>query len=393
MTIRIHKCKQYEAWDGFAFKDRRSTVYHLAAWKSVFERSYGLEAHYLVAVNGTKEGESGDELPSGVEERWGGKNKNFGNSIVGLLPLVVVRDFFSGKSLFSLPFLDYGGILALDEKVERALLCEAIKLAKHLRVKSIELRHTEPLGGFSEFDSDGSDGDSTIGVKAPLLDWVMETRVHKVRMLLELPASSEALFKSFKAKLRSQIRRPLKEGLYSRVGGQELLDDFYKVFSANMKDLGSPVHSKKLMKYVLDGFSQQARIVVVYKDVQPLACSLIIGYKDTLSNPWASALREFSRLSPNMLLYWSMLEYGSDNGYSYFDFGRSTPGEGTYRFKKQWGAEAVPLYWHYVSQDGKLRREASSGKNKFEKGAYYWKKLPVSMTKFIGPMIRKRIGL
>ena len=212
-------------------------------------------------------------------------------------------------------------------------------------------------------------------------------------MLLNLPESSEALMKSFKAKLRSQIRKPVKEGLKAKVGGLEFLNDFYHVFCINMRDLGSPVHSKKLMRNVLEEFADKAKILMVHKGSLPVACSLVVGFKDTLENPWASALREYSRLSPNMLLYWTMLEYACNNGYTYFDFGRSSPEEGTYKFKEQWGAQSTTLHWHYVSLNEKLNDEETSEKSKFNKLINCWKKLPVSITKIMGPSIRKHIGL
>ena len=52
------------------------------------------------------------------------------------------------------------------------------------------------------------------------------------------------------------FRKPIKEGLTSKTGGAELLDDFYRVFLVNMRDLGSPVHSLKLMRQVLGEFSE-----------------------------------------------------------------------------------------------------------------------------------------
>jgi len=94
-----------------------------------------------------------------------------------------------------------------------------------------------------------------------------------------------------------------------------------------------------------------------------------------------------------MLLYLRMLEFGCDNGYRVFDFGRSTRGEGTYKFKEQWGATPAPLYWHYISLDGKSRDPESSGTERFEKAALYWRKLPLIVTKIIGPSIRKHISL
>ena len=305
---------------------------------------------------------------------------------VGILPLVHLKHFLFGNSLISLPFFDMGGILADDEKIERALLSEAMRIGRGLKVDHLELRHAGPV--FWLASGDGQSLQSENGL-------VVRTLSHKVRMILELPDTPEALMSSFKAKLRSQVKKPLKEGLTAKIGGNELLEDFYNVFSANMRDLGSPVHSRKLIESVLTEFFDQARIAVVYgRGAQPLASSLVIGFKDTLENPWASALREYSALSPNMLLYWTMLEYACNQGFRYFDFGRSTPGEGTYVFKEQWGAKPMPLNWHYVSVDGRsLGSESVSGKARFEKAISCWQRLPIPVTKILGPRIRKYIGL
>ena len=42
-----------------------------------------------------------------------------------------------------------------------------------------------------------------------------------------------------------------------------------------------------------------------------------------------ASLREADRYSVNMLLYWTMLTFGIENGYGVFDFGRTTPESGT----------------------------------------------------------------
>jgi serine/alanine adding enzyme len=212
-------------------------------------------------------------------------------------------------------------------------------------------------------------------------------------MLLRLPASSETLRKSFKAKLRSQINRALKQGFTSRVGGLELLEDFYKVFVVNMRDLGSPVHSVKLMRHCLIAFPEHARIIMVYRSTEPVAAALVIGFRNVLRNPWASSLRKYASLGPNMLLYQRMLEYACDRGYEVFDFGRSSPGEGTYRFKEQWGAVPEPLYWHYLSLDGRMLDPVDDVKAGFETAMRCWQRLPLIVTRIIGPRIRKHISL
>jgi FemAB-related protein (PEP-CTERM system-associated) len=306
-------------------------------------------------------------------------------SILGVLPLVHLKHRIFGNCLVSLPFVDSGGILANCREAEDILLSEAIKIGRETGASRIELRHERPLASCNEINAFCSESS-----RKPLQ---VVTRSDKVRMLLNLPDSSEMLMTSFKSKLRSQITKPLKEGLTSSTGGAELLEDFYKVFLVNMRDLGSPVHSMKLMRHVLSEFSECSKIVVIYKAKEPVAAALVVGFEKVLRNPWASSLRKYASLSPNMLLYLRVLEYACDNGYQVFDFGRSSAGEGTHKFKEQWGALPAPLYWHYISLDGKLPNPESSGKERFEKATRYWQKLPLVVTKIIGPSIRKHISL
>jgi len=393
MSIKINKITQAEtdAWDTYVNTHPKATLYHLSFWKNIIEKTYSHKTYYLMAVNSNS--------PNATDNKQ--QTTHTAYRTVGILPLIHLKHFIFGNSLISVPFFDMGGILADDKETEKALLSEAVKLGKKQKAETIELRHPQPLtwlANNSQLTAKISKKESGIDFEPSAMSDQLPsiscaTRSHKVRMLLILPENSEALMKSFKSKLRSQVKKPIKEGLRSKVGGLELLDDFYKVFSINMRDLGSPLHSKKLIKHVLEGFSQKARIVLVYKGSEPLACSIIVGFNDTLENPWASALRQYSRFSPNMLLYWTMLEYACNNGYKYFDFGRSTPGEGTYKFKKQWGAKPEPLHWHFISLNGQPITEDTSEKSKFDKAIQYWQKLPVPVTKFFGPMIRKHIGL
>jgi len=381
MSIKIKPLQSTDipAWDAYVHDHPQATLYHLSGWKNIIEKTYGHKTYYLMAIKNTPRPptNSSNYQPSAMSYQLNGY------TVVGLLPLVHLKHFLFGNSLISIPFFDLGGTLADSEETEKALLSKAINLAQELKVNSIELRHTQPLSWLNSTKKSSKSSRSCL----------ITTRSQKVRMLLHLPQSSEILMKSFKSKLRSQIKKPMKEGLYSKVGGSELLEDYYHVFCINMRDLGSPVHSKKLIRHVLEEFPDKSRIVIVYKDNQPLASSFMVGFNKTLENPWASALRKYSDLSPNMLLYWAMLKYACENGLRYFDFGRSSPGEGTYKFKEQWGARPTPLYWHYISLDGQPLDADTSEKSKFEKAIHYWQKLPVPVTKILGPMIRKHIGL
>ena len=395
MSIKIKAIEPIDApaWDEYVYNHPKATLYHMSGWKNVIDKTYGHKTYYLMAIRGPEGSQLTDHSQQVPVKNYDLSTISNEPKVIGILPLVHLKHFLFGNSLISIPFFDLGGILPDDQETEKELLSEAIKLARDLKAKNIELRHIEPLSWLAHSSQLTASGKKDIPISYELSAIGYFTRSHKVRMLLNLPESPEMLMKSFKSNLRRKIRKPLKEGLSLKIGGLKLLEDFYKVFSINMRDLGSPVHSKKLMQNVLKEFPDKSKIVMVYKDSQPLACSLIIGFKKILENPWVSALREYRRLYPNMLLYWTMLEYACDNGYDCFDFGRSSSDEGTYKFKEQWGAKPTRLHWHYISLDGQAIDVDTSEKSKFEKAIRFWQKIPVPITKVIGPMIRKHIGL
>jgi FemAB-related protein (PEP-CTERM system-associated) len=350
-------------WDAYVSAHPRATLYHLSGWLQVVRKSYGHKVYSLAAC----------------ERSGAGAGR-----ITGVLPLVHIKHPLFGNRLVSMPFFDMGGILADSPEIGKTLLGHALSLARRVGASALELRHTDPIQ---------LDGETSFRSRLNPDSPICRTWSQKVRMLLDLPDSPEALLKSFKSKLRSQINRPLKGGLQIKSGGVELVDEFYGVFLENMRDLGSPVHSRTLIKNAVLEFSERARVFVVYQNRTPLAASLALGFNGMLMNPWASALRRFSHLSPNMLLYWGMLEHATQNGYAKFDFGRSTLGEGTFRFKEQWGAKPSPLHWQYIGWNAAGSENGSELSRRFELAAAVWKRLPLVVTRVFGPAVRKYISL
>ena len=373
--IKYARDSDRKLWDGYVRKHPDAGLFHLYGWHDVIHETYGHPTYYLTAVRR----EVADPA------RGAGELTSAPESLVGVLPLVHLNHRLFGNCLVSLPYVDGGGVLADSGEVEADLLSETIALARRIGADSIDLRCERTIVACHDMIQAGA-AEGLVPVK-------VAHRSNKVRMLLTLPGSSADLVKSFRSKLRSQINRPLKEGCISTIGGLELLEDFYRVFLINMRALGSPVHSKDLMRQVLEVFSEHSRIVVIYNAGKPIAAALVSGFNEILRNPWASSDRKYASMSPNMLLYLRMLEFACDNGYKVFDFGRSTTGEGTYRFKEQWGAVAAPLHWYLISLDGKSLDANASGMERYEVAGRLWSKLPLVVTKLIGPRIRKHISL
>jgi FemAB-related protein (PEP-CTERM system-associated) len=154
-----------------------------------------------------------------------------------------------------------------------------------------------------------------------------------------------------------------------------------------MRDLGTPVYSKRLFSEALRLFPDEARVFVVRLGRIPLAASITFRHRDTALVPWASSLRAYRQHCPNMLLYWSMLEESVRAGTRVFDFGRSTAGSGTHQFKVQWGAEERAMPWEYILLTRNTAPDHGPQNPKFVLLIEAWKRLPVAVTNRIGPWI------
>ncbi len=292
--------------------------------------------------------------------------------INGYLPLALVKSTLFGRFLVSLPYLNRAGVIARDEATATALLEEVVKLANKLNVQYLELRH-----------------------HALTLDdaLITHSRDNKVRMVRALPDSPETLFKEVGPKVRNQVRKGEKSGLSIRWDGETLLNDFYTVFTSNMRDLGTPVYSSRLFSAILQHFSEEAELAVVYQADKPIAGALLV-HDDHLEQssqvPSASCLRSYNHTNANMWMYHQLLLRAMARGSKAFDFGRSSEDSGTYRFKKQWGALPHPTVWQYHLIHGELD-VARPDNPRMQRRIEMWKKLPLWITRLIGPGIVRGI--
>lgn len=335
-------CLDREAWDRYVQAHPAASNYHRYGWRDVIEGSFGHRCHYLAARGNDR-------------------------AICGILPLVLMESRIFGRFLISLPFFNYGGMLCDRPEIGEALLAETVRLQQELGAEYTELRHVEPTAGN------------------------LPTKERKVAMLLELSGDADTLWQGFNAKLRNQIRKAEKNDLTATVGGEELLADFYTVFARNMRDLGTPVYGRSFFSRILTTFPDCARIIAVNLQGKPVAAGLVSWFRGTMEIPWASSIRRYNPLCPNNLLYWTALQFSLTNCCRKFDFGRSTPGEGTYNFKKQWGARPLQLHWQYLLPEGTAMPELNTKNPKYDLAIRIWQKLPLPITRLLGPQIVRSI--
>lgn len=339
-VLRADELKDKDV-DNFVQAQTQSSLYHLSPWRRLIQTVFGHTDISLVAVNGRSE-------------------------IVGLLPLIHMQSKMFGNFASSLPYFNYGGPLTTHPQIADVLIEAAKQYGMNTDLQHIELREMHP--------------------RHPL-----PAKTEKVCMLRKLPNSIEELDDELGTKLRAQIKRSQDKAPGFVVGKAELVDDFYAVFSENMRDLGTPVYSKQFFRKIFHIWPEHAHIVVVYLYDKPVACGFLLGYKDTLEIPWASALRSTNAIGINMFMYWKILCFAIQSGYQYFDFGRSSSDSGTYRFKAQWGAKPIQNYWNYWLPEHAELPQINPNNPKYQLVIFVWKRLPLFLTNLIGPYIVKNI--
>lgn len=327
-------------WDSLAAGWPGSSFCHLAGWTGVMKDALGHDSVRWVATDA-----------SGQPH--------------GLLALVEVRSRIFGSYLLSMPFLSYGGPLGSEPAV-RALVERAKEEARSRRVDLLELRSRIALPG----DLDVSD--------------------RKITVLKSLPDSTEELWdKGLRAKVRSQVRRPIKEGMTFRFGA-DVAPAFYKIFSQTMRDLGTPVLPYRFFEALVDAFPDHVLFGVVEHESQPVAVGCGFIWNGEVEITWAGADRAHSRLAPNMLLYWAFMAESVERGATVFNFGRCSPDSSTHRFKKQWGSEDHALPWAQWSPSG-VTATPNPDSPKFRLATRVWRRLPVSWANAIGPMVSRSL--
>jgi FemAB-related protein (PEP-CTERM system-associated) len=326
----------------FATAGPRVPLSRHPGWLPVLERSLG---HPPIAVEAVRGGQT-----------------------VGTLHLAFVRSLLFGRFLVSLPYLNSGGVLATDVRAANALTDRAVELADRLKVRYLEFRH--------EWAQDH-----------PALG---DRRTDKVHMRLDLPATAKALWDQLPAKVRNQVRKGEKGGFAVRWGGADLLADFYRVFSRNMRDLGTPAFGLKLFAAILHQFPDRSELCVVKDGDTPVAAALLLHGWGVTEVPSASSLRSYNPTSVNMLMYWQLLERAMARGQEVFDFGRSSEGGPTFQFKKQWGATPFPAEWQYFLRRGTVA-DMRPDNPRYELMIRAWRRLPVCVTRALGPRIVRGI--
>jgi FemAB-related protein (PEP-CTERM system-associated) len=341
--VNIVRCdSSYDSrWNAFVHASSRASFYHLAEWRSINEECFGLKTCYLGACDGDR--------------------------LVGVMPMVRLKSLLLGNLACSMPFVNYGGPAGDNDAIEQELLTASAGVAAEWGVEYLEIRSQRHLGN-----------------EYPCSE-------HKVSMTIALDPDPEAVMARFKRDQRGEIRRAAKRGFVTKVG-HELVDDFYEVLSDGWRELGTPIFNVHYLKAILRAFPEAIRVFVVYApDGSPAAGALIGIHKGTVEGMWLGMRAVHRQQLVGYVLYWELIKYACELGATTFHLGRSSKDSGGEQFKKKWNAETMQLYWHYVLRTRTEIPALNPTNPKFRLAIKTWQKLPLAVTRVLGPFIARSI--
>ena len=340
VSIKELTAERSSQWDAFVETCPNATFFHLAGWKQAIERSFGHRAYYLYA-------ESGGE-------------------VLGVLPLVHINSRLFGNALMSTPFCAYGGVASDNEDVTSQLEAAACKLADELKVDYLEFRNRE--------------------ARHP--DW--PTKELYVTFRKTMQADAEANMLSIPRKQRAMVRKGIKAGLSGDFDNST--EAFYNAYSQSLHSLGTPVYSRQYFECLQEVFGDKCDILTVKHDGELVGGVMNFYFRDEVLPYYGGGTPIARQLKGNDFMYWELMRRSCEQGLKVFDYGRSKQGTGSYSFKKNWGFEPTQLYYEYYLVRARQMPDVSPMNPKYKIFINAWKRLPLAITKMVGPLIARNLG-
>jgi serine/alanine adding enzyme len=329
-----------QKWHDYLLSHPAADICQHFAWGRIFKETFGLDSVLIV-------------------HRTDGK-------IDGGLPMILFDQKITGRAMVSMPFLNYGGLLGDNDSVKSALVDAGRRLLEKSGADYLEMRHTaEGIGSMAD-----------------------QTRQNRSTFRLNTGRSAEDIFKDFKKQLRTRIRKAGREGLTS-FQGQDRLDHFYDLFARAMTEHGTPVMPRKFFASVLRHLSEYARMMIAYKDGQPVGGKLVLQFKDRATMTWGCYPNRYKHLLANYYLTWELIQQLAEGPVKTLDFGRSALDSGGYIYKANWGTDIIPIYVDYIASDPNKIPLLKPENAKYKRAISLWKKMPLTVAKLVGPRLAR----
>jgi hypothetical protein len=330
-------------WNDLLFTAGPGTFFHSAAWAKVLVDAYGYTPHYFTSIQKGK--------------------------LSGLIPVMGIHSYLTGKRGVALPFSDSCEPLADDLEIFDELLKYATAHGRKSGWKYIEIRG----------------GHRFLGKKPSCA----QHYVHH----LDLTGNEAKISGRFKPSTRRNIRMAEKEGIQVKIERSiESIAAYYKLNCGTRRHHGLPPQPwfffSKLYEYVIalgKGF-----VALASYQNKLVAGAIFTVYRDQAIYKYGASDRHYHHLRPNNLVMWEAIRWCCRNAIRRFSFGRTEPENvGLLQYKRNWGSvEEIIPYFRLDVQKGIFVASAGGPKSSYR----LFKKLPQSILRMVGDMLYRHVG-
>lgn len=329
-------------WNKYLANHPDSDICHHSAWGKIYNETFGHNAILLI-----------------YEEE---------GNIKGGVPLVPLDLWTTGKAMVSMPYLNYGGLLADDDTARKALIDGLNRIIKTGQLGYIELRQ----------------------IRTGSPDLVDQTKQTRATFWLDINRPTDQIMSGLKKQLRTRIRKSQKNDL-EILTGKKHVNMFYKLFATAQKEHGTPTMPRRFFESIVRHLGDHIEIMIAKKDGLPVGGKMFMKFKNRLTMTWGCFPNRHKHLLANYFMTWNLIEKYAQTEIKTLDFGRSPYDSGGFINKTNWGTEVVPLCFDYLCSSPdkipNLRPDGAGGK--IQTAISIWKKLPLPLTIAIGSKLSR----
>lgn len=343
MNIDIVNPVEHPGWDDLLPASDQVSFFHTAGWAQMLSSTYGYKSLYFTITDKGR--------------------------ITGMMPVMEIKSFLTGKRGVSLPFTDMCGPVAKDQETFASLLKESAAFGRQSGWKHIEFR-----GGRK---------------------WLPHEPASSLHLIhtLALEADEAEVSARFRPTIRRNIRKAQKKGVTVRLAHSLIsVAAYYRLHCVTRRHHGLPpqpwLFFKKMHEHVIapgKGFVALAEF-----NNQSIAGAVFVQHRDQAIYKYGASDVRFHHLRPNHLVMWEAIRWGCRNGIRSFSFGRTDPeNEGLLRYKRGWGAVEGRLQYHQLD----LRTNHYIGIKAGPKASYEaFKSLPLPVLRLAGQLLYRHVG-
>lgn len=349
--IEILNEKSFHAWDKFVLSHQLGTVYHTSDWQQLIRQTYGYKPSYLIIRN------------------------NNGNIKAGL-PLFIIGNGITGSHMSSLPGAQVcNPLLSVPDDYEK-FISHILELIRQNRIKYFELKLSEsfPIQNKNTW---------------PIID---DYSIY----ILDISRSIDEIHGTFH---KNCIQRPIKKlskfGLRLIKGNSKNdVKIFYHLYMNMRRNYGLLPQPNKFFFFMWQILSKKQMIDIIHAEHngEIISSMILLKFKDTVTYEYGASNPSMMHLNPSHFLLWESIKIAKSEGYSLFDFGRtSSDNTGLSQYKSRWGTKQEALSYYYIPD---MRGSAMIRRHKFFTTLMHHtvKHMPLSVCNLLGNIVFQKLA-